>query len=763
MRLPLHHRLTLLALALSVGIGALFARAILTIRDDEWSYARDANAALARTLEQNIGRTLDGFDQSLQGVVEVLGRPDYDGLPVEVRRLMLFDHSLRTRGLGGMVVLDQGGNVLLSSYDRKGGMPNLADRDYFRVHTREKVHGVYVGRPIQGRVTGEYSIPMSRAYYREDGSFGGVVVGTVQLSYFNELFDSLGLGPQSLADIVRTDGTVVSRTPFLLADIGKPVPAARLRQLDAGREGHFTESADRSGDGVARLYAYRHVGTYPLVVSVAQSVESILSKWRRSALVLGSFAALLMLSSLGLAVLFARELSRRQAVAAQLERAHHDMGTILDNLPSMVVYWDRDLRNRFANKAYLDWLGLSQDEIRGKRMQELLPAEALATAHPHLEQALQGRRQAYERTIRQSSGEMRHVAVSCVPDLDGTETQGIFVQIDDLTERKRMEDVLFEEKELIRLTLQSIGDAVLCTDAAGHVTYVNPAAETMTGWQAFHAAGQDIGTVAPIQAASGVRSDHPARRALAGAGAAPTERGLVLHCRDGRRIDVETTVAPITDRHGQVTGSVTVLRDVTEAMALARRMAHLAQHDMLTDLPNRMLLQDRAQQAIAKAQRDGHGLALMYIDLDGFKQINDTLGHDAGDLLLVQVARRLRHCVRRSDTVCRQGGDEFIVLLPIVERAEQACHVARKIMAACEAPIVLDGEPRRIGVSGGIALYPRHGEGFEELARNADVALYAAKRAGRGQFMLSDGPGRDPVPVEAPAAAPAAEDGPPTA
>lgn len=757
MRLPLYHRLTLLALALSVGIGALFARAILTIRDDEWNYARDANAALARTLEQNIDRTLDSFDQSLQGVVEVLGRPDYDGLPEEIRRAMLFDRSLRTRGLGSVAVIDQGGNVLIASPVTRTDMPNLADRDYFRIHTREKVQGVYVGRPIQGRVTGEYSIPMSRAYYREDGSFGGVVVGTVRLSYFSELFDSLGLGPQSLAEIVRTDGTVVSRSPFVPADVGKPVLPTRMQRLDEGREGHFTETEAQSGDGVARLYAYRHVGNYPLVVSVAQSVDSILSQWRRSALVLGSFAALLMLSSLGLALLFARELSRRQALVAQLEGARHDMRTILDNLPSMVVYWDRDLRNRFANKTYLDWLGKSQDEIRGVHIHDLLDAEALAIARPHLERAMQGRRQVYERTIQQPSGEVRYVAISCVPDLDGADTQGIFVQIDDLTERKRMEDVLFEEKELIRLTLQSIGDAVLCTDAAGHVTYINPAAEKMTGWQAFHAAGQDIDTVVPIQPASGVRADHPARRALEGAGAAPTERGLVLHCRDGRRIDVETTVSPITDRHGQITGSVTVLRDVTEAMALARRMAHLAQHDMLTDLPNRMLLQDRAQQAIAQARRDGHGLALMYIDLDGFKQINDTLGHDAGDLLLVQVARRLRRCVRRSDTVCRQGGDEFIVLLPIVERAEQACHVARKIMAACEAPIVLDGEPRRIGLSGGIALFPQHGEGFEELARNADVALYAAKHAGRGQFMLSAGPGEDPVPVSAQAPSSGAE------
>lgn len=757
MRLPPFHRLILLALALSVGIGALFARAILTIRDDEWNYARDANAALARTMEQNIGRTLDGFDQSLQGVVEVLARPDYDALPEDIRRAMLFDRSLRTRGLGSVLVLDQGGNVLIESPARQGAVPNLADRDYFRIHTREKTQGVYAGRPLRGRVTGEYSIPMSRAYYRADGSLGGVVVGTIRLSYFSGLFESLGLGPESLAEIVRTDGTVVSRAPFVAADVGKPVSAAHREQLGQALEGHFMETAEEAPDGVARLYAFRRVGDYPLVVSVAQAVDSILSKWRRSALVLGGFAALLMLSSLGLALLFVRELSRRQTVAAQLEAARHDMGTILDNLPSMVVYWDRHLRNRFANKAYLDWVGMSQDQIRGARIQDLIPAEAFDVARPHLERALQGHKETYERTIRQPSGEVRHVAISCVPDLDGAATQGILVQIDDLTERKRMEDVLFEEKELVRLTLQSIGDAVLCTDAAGRVTYINPAAEKMTGWQAFHAAGQDIGKVAPIQAASGVRSDHPARRALAGEGAAPTERGLVLHCRDGRRIDVETTVSPIADRHGQITGSVTVLRDVTEAMALARRMAHLAQHDMLTDLPNRMLLQDRAQQAIAQARRDGHGLALMYIDLDGFKQINDTLGHDAGDLLLVQVARRLRRCVRRSDTVCRQGGDEFIVLLPIVERAEQACHVARKIMAACEAPIVLDGESRRIGLSGGIALFPQHGEGFEELARSADVALYAAKHAGRGQFMLSEGPGEEPMPVSAQAPSSGAE------
>ncbi|MDA8520603.1 diguanylate cyclase domain-containing protein [Acidovorax sp. NCPPB 4044] len=748
MRLHPHRRLILLTIALSVGIGALFARTILSIRDDEWHYAQDANAAFARTLEQNIGRTLDGFDHSLAGVVDILARPDLHTLPEDMQRAMLFDHSLRTRGLGAVAILDPGGNLLISSTGKIPNAPNLADRDYFRVHTREKAHGVYIGTPIRGRVSGEYSLAMSRAYYREDGSFAGVVVGTVRLSYFKELFESLGLGPQSLAEIVRTDGMAIARFPFRTEDTGLSVEPSHLARFGNTREGHFTEAAADSSDGVARLHAFRRVGEYPLVVAVAQSVDSILSKWRRSALVLGSFAALLMAACVGLAVLFARELARRQAIAGQLHQAQHDMRTILDNLPSLVGYWDRHLRNRFANQAYLDWLGLSQEQIRDKPIQEALDAETYAFARPHLERALQGRKQVFERTVQLSSGELRHTLVSYIPDHDGTGTQGIFVQIDDLTERKRMEDLLFEEKELVRLTLQSIGDAVLCTDATGHVTYINPVAEKITGWQAFHAAGRAIDEVAPLATSAGSPASHPAHSALAGAATKPTERGLVLQCRDGRRIDVENSVSSITDRHGQITGTVMVLRDVTEAMALARRMAHLAQHDMLTDLPNRVLLQDRAQQAIAHARRDGHGLALMYIDLDGFKQINDTLGHDAGDLLLVQVARRFSNCVRRSDTVCRQGGDEFIVLLPIVEHAEQACLVSKKIMAACEAPFDLQGESKQIFLSGGIALFPQHGESFEELARSADVALYTAKRAGRRQFRLYAGTDQEPVAVE---------------
>jgi diguanylate cyclase (GGDEF)-like protein/PAS domain S-box-containing protein len=322
---------------------------------------------------------------------------------------------------------------------------------------------------------------------------------------------------------------------------------------------------------------------------------------------------------------------------------------------------------------------------------------------------------------------------------------GLFIQLTDITDRKHMEDQLFEEKELMRLTLQSIGDAVVCCNAAGHVTYLNPVAQRLTGWQGFDAAGRDVDEVIrllPTDAGGDLGS--PLRTAMQNDRPMAATRGVVEHRLTHQRFDVELSASPIADRHGHVTGAVAVLRDVTQAVAMAARMAHLAHYDALTDLPNRVLLQDRAQQAFAQAQRDGKHVAVMYLDLDGFKQVNDAMGHDVGDQLLVQWAKRLQAAVRQTDTVCRQGGDEFVLLLPGINTAEQATVVARKIMQQCEAPFVLQGVEVPMGLSGGISLYPEHGQDLDELTRHADAAMYAAKQAGRNQVRFYEGAGQPP-------------------
>jgi len=740
------HLLTLITLLLTLGIGALFARAIWTLKDEHWTATQRINTSLAQTLDRSITRAIDAYDLSLQGVVAGLSDPDIMGLPARQRHSALFDQSLRQRGAAGVLVLDVRGDVVFDSGGVEPRKANLADRGYFQALQQGNYTGLYIDVPLYSRVTGKHTLAMARPYHHADGRFAGVVVGGLRIAYFSELLSALDLGEHSGITLFRSDGTVVVRFPYREDDVGKSIAGTdNLRRIQAERSGSFLGTSVL--DGVERFYTFRQVGDYPLILSVAQSTQSILADWRRSAVVLGGFALLLMLAGVVLAALLTPELRRRQQVAGQLQQAEHYLHTILDNLPSLISYWDLDQCNRFVNKASMAMYGRGPEALRGLTAREILGEKDYAIVKPYVEQALLGHPQLFERTVTDASGRLRHTVVSYIPDRDGDHgpLRGFFVQMTDISERKRMEEELFQEKELMRLTLHSIGDAVICTDAQGLVTYLNPVARRMTGWQAFDAAGHDVDEVAPLYLANGQQTQpSPLRVALATQAACGPTRGVVLRRKDGQRFEVEESASPIIDRQRQLTGAVMVLHDVTETMAMAERMARLAQYDPLTDLPNRVLLQDRAQHALAVARRDGKGLAVMYLDLDGFKQVNDTLGHDAGDQLLVEFARRLAAAMRQSDTVCRQGGDEFVVLLPALASPAQIRTVVRKVLAIVQQPFVLQGQELHIGLSGGLALFPQHGDSYDVLARHADTAMYAAKRAGRMQMRCYAGPDAEP-------------------
>jgi diguanylate cyclase (GGDEF)-like protein len=226
--------------------------------------------------------------------------------------------------------------------------------------------------------------------------------------------------------------------------------------------------------------------------------------------------------------------------------------------------------------------------------------------------------------------------------------------------------------------------------------------------------------------------------------------GLSPHCvlirRDGYESAIEDTAAPIHDRRGQVTGAVIAFRDVSKARAMSRRMSYLAQHDFLTELPNRMLLNDRLRQATALAHRHYSLLAVLFVDVDHFKGVNDSLGHAIGDRVLQSVARRLVACVRGTDTVSRLGGDEFVVLLSEVERAADAALSGDKILAALRAPHRIEQQDLHVTVSIGICVYPGDGRDAETLLKNADVALSHAKASGGNNYRVFepdlDGRGR---------------------
>jgi diguanylate cyclase (GGDEF)-like protein/PAS domain S-box-containing protein len=309
--------------------------------------------------------------------------------------------------------------------------------------------------------------------------------------------------------------------------------------------------------------------------------------------------------------------------------------------------------------------------------------------------------------------------------------------LSNMIERAANAEALFEEKERAQVTLNSIGDAVISTDFAGNVTYLNVVAERMTGWSREDATGRAFDEVFQIvDATTREPLPNPMLRAIRENKPVGLSPNCMLVPRDGVPASIEDSVAPIHDRRGAVTGAVMVFHDVSAARALSLRMAHLAQHDSLTDLPNRVLLGDRLRQAMAMARRVHKNLAVLFLDLDRFKHVNDSLGHAIGDRLLQSVAQRLLACVRSSDTVSRQGGDEFVILLPGQAHAEQAAITAEKVLSALRAVHRIDQHELHISASIGIVTYPDDGATVETLLKNADCAMYQAKEGGRDSYQF---------------------------
>lgn len=318
--------------------------------------------------------------------------------------------------------------------------------------------------------------------------------------------------------------------------------------------------------------------------------------------------------------------------------------------------------------------------------------------------------------------------------------------LDGMLGRAAQAEAALRAAEHAQITLDSIGDAVVSTDLAGHITYINPVAERMTGWSGSEARGRPLQDVVRIIDAE---SRKAVQDPLALAMRQDTTVGLSANCllvhRDGHESSIEDTAAPIHDRLGRVTGAVIVFHDVGVARAMSMRMSHLAQHDVLTGLPNRLLLADRLDRGIAAAHRNFASLAVLFIDVNRFKHINDTFGHAVGDRVLQSVARRLQAGVRKSDTVCRLGGDEFVVLLSEVACAADAAFSADKLLAAVAMPHRIAGQDLHVTASVGIAVYPAHGADTESLLNEADFALLRAKAQGRHVTARHDEAGRAPL------------------
>jgi diguanylate cyclase (GGDEF)-like protein/PAS domain S-box-containing protein len=317
--------------------------------------------------------------------------------------------------------------------------------------------------------------------------------------------------------------------------------------------------------------------------------------------------------------------------------------------------------------------------------------------------------------------------------------------LNDITERKRAEQAVFEEKERAEVTLQSIGDAVISTDASGRIDYMNPVAESLTGWSAAEAHGREIRDVLNlVTELEHEPLENPLLRAL-GRGEHRSDGGAadhsVLITRSGQEIAIQESAAPICDRQGRMIGAVIVFHDVTKERRLKRALAYQASHDALTGLINRREFDNRLHAAVQNAQRGEGSYALLYIDLDQFKVVNDTCGHQAGDRLLRDVTGLLQTRVRASDTIARLGGDEFGVLLENCT-LDQATRIAENARQAIrDYRFVWGASALSVGASIGVVEIRRETENVASIMSAADIACYAAKDGGRNRIHVYDAGG----------------------
>jgi diguanylate cyclase (GGDEF)-like protein/PAS domain S-box-containing protein len=417
---------------------------------------------------------------------------------------------------------------------------------------------------------------------------------------------------------------------------------------------------------------------------------------------------------------------QRSAELAALAK-EGEIRMLADNVPIHIAYFDaRDLRCIFANKAYARMWGWDEQSIVGLTVREVIGEAGYAEISPHVDRVVRGETVTYERVITDPAGDRRVLEVSLLPQRNEEgDTLAAFVLIHDITRHRRAEQAIRESEERLRMFADATRAGIAFHDN-GIVTDCNDAVLQLCGYSREEFVGsQIIQYVAPDHRAEAL--DHVRT------GYDRPYESVILH-KDGTSIPVEFEgrLMPFNGKMHRLS----VVRDIRRRKESQARIDFLAHHDALTSLPNRALLLDRLQFVLANAKRRGTQVGLLFIDLDNFKTVNDSLGHSAGDQLLKVVAARIQAQLRAGDVVSRHGGDEFLVVLPELEGAQASVPVAEKLLAAVSEPVVLEGHEVSVSPSIGISVYPRDGATADALIKNADAAMYLAKERGRSNYQF---------------------------
>ena len=713
-------------------------------RRDIGAQESDRLRTQARVVSDNLLQQFAGVDKALIGVRDdFFSGEGVAGMDVmTMRRLQALTNALP--GVRTMFVLDARGVVVSSNRNDIVGR-NVAEREYF---TTPRDHPdrakLYVSRPFKS-IENRWVVNLARVLTTPDGAFAGLVVAGLDPEHFNVVLGSVLYAPDMGTALVHGDGMVFLNVPAnpgpLGLDVNKPGSFfTRHRQSGRG-DTLFTGRVFATGEN--RMVATRTIERSdlpidrPMIVHVGRAMEALYAPWRHEAYV--ASAVFLVVLSGSAAALFLLQRRRREYEAlshrARLEREDHDrrLRHMTDSIPALIVYCDAQENAEFFNTPAIKVLGL--DPTRRYTLREALGEASYALHAPRLQEVLQGKRIRFEsEAVHGEPGVF--ILVNLVPDKrpDGS-VQGFYIMSFDITPLKKAQFALADNERLLRAVTNNLPVLISYIDAQERLRFLNATMNEWMGVDVDQAIGRTLREVIG-DTEYALRREH-LERALRGE---RVEFEMESHALGVHR-SLNVIYVPDLRDDGSVGGIYGMSTDVTPLKRVERQLQALARMDALTGLPNRHQFNEKLQEALAHARVSGDALALLFLDVDHFKSVNDSLGHAAGDAVLREFGQRLQRAVRPTDCVARLAGDEFVIILEGLRGEAEPQFVARKILAQIAHVFDIDGRHLDVSTSVGIAFHRGGVISASELLARADAALYEAKAGGRNTYRISESSG----------------------
>jgi diguanylate cyclase (GGDEF)-like protein/PAS domain S-box-containing protein len=685
---------------------------------------------LAGALASHLSNSLGEIDRSLTVIAALYThRPENFDLADWLKA-----HRSLSDGISQVSIVDRDGVVRLSSENAALGT-NVSNRGFFKNQAGAATDTLFVGKPIVSKIPGKWTIELSRQIVNRDRSFAGVVVASLDSHYLTRIYNSVNIGPKGYIRVIGLDGIVRATSGDTMYVLGKDFSRADLfTSLLTTRAGWYYTASGLS-DRIRRLIAYRVADDYPFVITVGAAAPGIFARIEAKRKTGYLIAALLSLLIATVTAFSIRGQMQREAAKRRLEQANMLLNATLENMPHGICMFGADKKLVLANDLYSTMYGLDPKDIKpGTTLPEILQrrtASGCCPADPqqYVADAFHGE----PGYIINKLPDGRTLAVSRGAMPGG----GVVAVHQDITAHLHTEQQLDETRQFLNSIIENIPIAVVVKDAVTRkFVLVNRAFEAMLKVGRNEVLGKTVFEI--YQRKHAEQMDASDNEALAGAFGG-CSNDYEVEMPDGQVRVIATSRIVTRDQSGAARHLVVVIDDITERKKSEQRIAFMAHHDVLTGLANRLSVMDKIEEAVARHRRRGDSFAVLLLDLDRFKHVNDTLGHAVGDALLRETAARLKASLRETDVLARLGGDEFAIVQDRENnQREAASALAERTIDIISKPFVIDGNEVNIATSIGIALAPEHATSSDSLMKMADLALYRAKSAGRNGYRFFD-------------------------